>query len=87
MKTIWNTKFYDPQYVPEPLDPVDDIAHIVYAAMLEGVVGGNRLVEYTCFTKSEITKAVRKLADHGYVKKVMVNSRQTYVPLGMNGEF
>ena len=85
IKTRWLTDYYNPQQ--EPLEArTETDHHLVYAAMLDGVIGGKRIADYTCVPPTTVKRRVRDLADQGYCKKVLVRGRVTYVPLGAFSE-
>ena len=85
IKTRWLTDYYNPQQ--EPLEArTETDHHLVYAAMLDGVIGGKRIADYTCVPPTTVNRLVRDLADQGYCKKVLVQGQPTYVPLGAFSE-
>lgn len=85
IQTRWLTDYYNPQQ--EPLEArTETDHHLVYAAMLDGVIGGKRIADYTCVPPTTVNRLVRDLADQGYCKKVLVQGQPTYVPLGAFSE-
>ena len=85
IKTRWLTDYYNPQQ--EPLEArTETDHHLVYAAMLDGVIGGKRIADFTCVPPTTVNRLVRDLADQGYCKKVLVQGQPTYVPLGAFSE-
>jgi hypothetical protein len=85
IQTRWITAYYNPQQEPPEVHPETD-HHLVYAAMLDGVIGGKRIADYTCVPPTTVNRLVRDLADQGYCKKVLVQGQPTYVPLGAFSE-
>lgn len=85
IKTRWLTDYYNPRQEPTEVHP-ETYHHLVYAAMLDGVIGGKRIADYTCVPPTTVNRLVRDLADQGYCKKVLVQGQPTYVPLGAFSE-
>ena len=85
IQTRWITAYYNPQQEPPEVHHETD-HHLVYAAMLDGVIGGKRIADYTCVPPTTVNRLVRDLAGQGYCKKVLVQGQPTYVPLGAFSE-
>ena len=88
--TLWikGPGMYDPGAPIEPVtkEPEKHYTdhHLIYAALLDGVLGCERLSHYTGLHKKSIQRRLHDLAGAGYIKKVNVRGRRTHVPLGMN---
>ena len=98
-KTQWRLDKFDPAKVWGPQAEVDravkgrtsrfadvDQCSLIYAAMLDGVLGGEELADYTNINQVCVQKRLQLLAKAGYVKKVTTGGRVKYVPLGANAE-
>lgn len=85
IRTRWLTDYHNPQQEPIEVHTETD-HHLVYAAMLDGVIGGKRISDYTCVPPTTVNRIVRDLAEQGYCKKVLVQGQPTYVPLGAFSE-
>ena len=98
-KTQWRLDKFDPAKVWGPQAEVDrvvkkrtsrfvevDQCSLIYAAMLDGVLGGEELADYTNINPVCVQKRLQLLAEAGYIKKVTTGGRVKYVPLGANAE-
>lgn len=98
-KTQWRLDKFDPAKVWGPQAEVDrvgkkrtsrfvevDQCSLIYAAMLDGVLGGEELADYTNINPVCVQERLQLLAKAGYVKKVTTGGRVKYVPLGASAE-
>lgn len=98
-KTQWRLDKFDPAKVWGPQAEVNrepkeqtsrfvdvDQCSLIYAAMLDGVLGGKNLADYTNINRTCVQARLQLLAKAGYVKKVTTGGRVKYVPLGANAE-